>query len=329
MNVFNSDVQKQQPMASVDKLQQQTSLSQITGFSDPVNIISRAALLLTARNCGTRKLKVYWCTEESKVREAALLLKSPAAANSRFYTNKTGEYLINDSLTERGSILLDVPNRCSELVMAAYSIQSIPKLYPIVGLHVHKEMPGIALPPPIPLDLPKLSHIKKVTRITSHQQVVREHRLLTGSGLGTVPANALQKPQSVASSQQQQLPVSQRMDFSDPVSIISRAALFLTAGDYVAIIKLLGILDKHLMLPEDIDMAKEFGQGLANYKNLHYRAAKPCFNALFEKSVNYHGSGNQALASIYLGEIEIPQRCKGKFIAIEPARRKFKKQFII
>ena len=208
--------------------------------------------------------------------------------------------------------------------MATYSIQSIPKLYPIVGLR--KEMPGITLPPPIPLDLPKVSHIKKVTRITSHQQVVREHRLLTGSGLGTVPANALQKPQSVASSQ---LPVSQRMDFSDPVSIISRAALFLTARDYVAIIKLLGILDKHLMLPEDIDMAKEFGQGLANYKNLHYRAAKPCFNALFEKSVNYHGSGNQALASIYLGEIEIPQRRKGKSIAIEPARRKFKKQFII
>ena len=224
------------------------------------------------------------------MREAALLLKSPAAANSRFYTNKAGEYLINDSLTERGSILLDVPNRCSELVMATYSIQSIPKLYPIVGLH--KEMPGITFPPPIPLDLPKVSHIKKVTRITSHQQVVREHRLLTSSGLGTVPANALQKPQSVASSQQQQPSVSQSMDFSDPVSIISRATEFLTAGDYGAMIKLLEILDKHLMLPEDIDMAKEFGQGLANYKNLHYRAAKPCFNALFEKSVNYHSSGN-------------------------------------
>ena len=52
-------------------------------------------------------------------------------------------------------------------------------------------------------------------------------------------------------------------------------------------------------------MAKEFGQGIANYKNLHYRAAKLCFNALFEKSRNYHSSGNQALASIYLGEIEM------------------------
>ena len=96
--------------------------------------------------------------------------------------------------------------------------------------------------------------------------------------------------------------LSQSMDFSDLVSIISRAAEFLTAGDYGAMIKLLEILDKHLMLPQDIDMAKEFGQGLANYKNLHYRAAKPCFN---EKSVNYHSSGNQALASVYLGEIEM------------------------
>ena len=99
--------------------------------------------------------------------------------------------------------------------------------------------------------------------------------------------------------------LSLHIDFSDPISIISKAAVFLTAGDYGTMIKLLGKLDKHLMLPEDIDMANEFGQGLANYKNLHYRAAKPCFNALFEKSVNYHSSGNQALASIYLGEIEM------------------------
>jgi len=30
-----------------------------------------------------------------------------------------------------------------------YSTQGISKLYPVVGLH--KELPGIALPPPIPL----------------------------------------------------------------------------------------------------------------------------------------------------------------------------------
>jgi len=63
------------------------------------------------------------------------------------------------------------------------------------------------------------------------------------------------------------------------------------------------MLDKHLVLPEDIDMVKKFGQGLANYKNLHYRTAKLYFNALLEKSINYHSPGNQA--SIYLGEIEI------------------------
>ena len=53
--------------------------------------------------------------------------------------------------------------------------------------------------------------------------------------------------------------------------------MYLTAGDYGATIKVLEILDKHLVLPDDIDMAKEFGQGLANYKNLHYRAAKPYY----------------------------------------------------
>ena len=63
-----------------------------------------------------------------------------------------------------------------------------------------------------------------------------------------------------------QLMLSQRMDFYDPVSVISTAACSVSTcwGLY-----------KHLVLLEDIDMqAREFGQGLAsNYKNLHYRAA--------------------------------------------------------
>ena len=70
------------------------------------------------------------------------------------YSSK-GNYRFGDSLTERGPILLDLSNGRNELVMAAYSTQSIPKLYPIVGLY--KELSGIALPPPIPLDLPKIN----------------------------------------------------------------------------------------------------------------------------------------------------------------------------
>ena len=104
---------------------------------------------------------------------------------------------------------------------------------------------------------------------------------------------------------QQQTPSIQSLDHSNPISIIKRAALFLTAGDYGATIKVLEILDKHLLLLDEVDMAKEFGQGLANFKNLHYRAAKPCFTALFEKATNHHSTGDQALASIYLGEIEM------------------------
>ena len=104
---------------------------------------------------------------------------------------------------------------------------------------------------------------------------------------------------------QQQTPSIQSLDCFNPVSIISRASLFLTAGDYGATIKILEVLDKHLLLLDEVDMAKEFGQGLANFKNLHYRAAKPCFTALLEKAINHHSTGDQALASIYLGEIEM------------------------
>ena len=41
------------------------------------------------------------------------------------------------------------------------------------------------------------------------------------------------------------------------------------------------------------------------YKNLHYRTVKPCFTALYENAVSYHSPGNQVLASICLGEIEM------------------------
>ena len=243
----------------------------------------------------------------SKTREAAVktnfggitLLKSLPG-----YTSRT-DHLLGDNLKERGTILLDIPNGNNELVIAAYSTQSVPKLYPIVGLR--KELPGIALPPPIPLDLPKLSLNEKLKSTSSHQQLLREQLKKTDSRLGTVSGTNIQNPQSLISSQsqQRQSPRRQSIDLTDPVSIINAAAVFLTAGDYGTGIRVLEILDKHLVLPEDIDMAKEFGQGLANYKNLRYRTAKPCFNALFEKSVNYHSSGNQALASIYLGEIEM------------------------
>ena len=227
------------------------------------------------------------------------------------YTTNKRDYSISDSLKDRGPILLDATSGPNELVMAAHSTQSIPKLCPIVGLR--KELPGIALPPPIPLDLPKISLNRKVKSITSHQQVVREKPLQTGSDLGTASGAAAVSSTKAQNShtlifghpQQNQTSISQRMNFSDPASIISAAAVFLLAGDHGAMLKVLEILDKHLILPEDIDLAKEFGQGLAHYKGLHYRVAKPCFNALFEKSVNYGSSGNQALASIYLGEIEM------------------------
>ena len=127
-----------------------------------------------------------------------------------------------------------------------------------------------------------------------HQKINREQPVKSGFDVRTVPETVpVQQPQYVASmvSHQQQAPHNHSLD-SDP-------------EDYGATIKVLEILDKHLVLPDDIDMAKEFGQGLANYKNLHYKAAKICFTALFEKSTNYHSPGNQALTSIHLGEIEM------------------------
>jgi len=89
------------------------------------------------------------------------------------------------------------------------------------------------------------------------------------------------------------------LDFSDPQRIVSRAAQFLHAG---MMMKILEVLDKHLVLSEEIEMAREFGQGLASYMKYQYRIAKTFFEKI---SIKHQSTGNHALASIYLGEVEL------------------------
>ena len=201
----------------------------------------------------------------------------------------------NDGPKEKGPILLDIPGGPNELVIAAFSIQSIPKLYPIIGFR--KELPAVAPPPPVPLDLPKLpgKRVKSYLKDPGHD-------LITGPV--AVCGTDNHKP-LVASGHTDQQHLHHNLDFYDPTSIISIAAVYLQAGDYGTVTKVLEILDKHLVLPEDIDMAREFGQGLAYYKSQRYRAAKPFFDTLHKKSVHYSSLSNQALASVYLGEIEM------------------------
>ena len=110
--------------------------------------------------------------------------------------------------------------------MAAHSTLNIPKLYPIIGYC--KELPGIALPPPLPLDLPKINLSRKII-ITSHQQVVREQLIRTGDNLGTVP-EAICGWKTMASVNDQQALHSQNMDCSHPVSVISRVAEYRIPG---------------------------------------------------------------------------------------------------
>ena len=226
--------------------------------------------------------------------------KSPGTG---MYTTTT-DLNLTDGYNERGPILLDIPNGRNELVMAAHSTQEVPKLYPIVGLR--KEMPGIALPPPIPLDLPKIGGNKKTKTATiQYQSSQQSERLLQGAGPGTVPTDRRQTSVNQITSPQQfadnhnNLP----LDFSDPQSIVSRASQFLHAGDYGMMMKILEVLDKHLVLSEEIEMAREFG--LANYKKYQYRIAKTFFESLLEISIKHQSPGNHALASIYLGEVEL------------------------
>ena len=85
--------------------------------------------------------------------------------------SQTNELL--ESFGDRGPIILDIPGGRNELLMAGSCTITIPKLYPIVGFR--KELPGIALPGPIPLDLPRIS-FRKVEKIESNIQATEfEH----------------------------------------------------------------------------------------------------------------------------------------------------------
>ena len=229
----------------------------------------------------------------------SLPTKSPGAG---IYTTTT-DLNLTDGYNERGPILLDIPNGRNELVMAAHSTQEVPKLYPIVGLR--KEMPGIALPPPIPLDLPKIGGNKKTKSVTIQYQGQQSERLLQGAVPGIVPSDRRQTSFNQITSPHQFADTHNNLplDFSDPQSIVSRAAQFLHAGDCGMMMKILEVLDKHLVLSEEIEMAREFG--LANYKKYQYRIAKTFFESLLEISIKHQSPGNHALASIYLGEVEL------------------------
>ena len=184
-------------------------------------------------------------------------------------------------------------------MIAAMWTQEVPKVHPIVGLRT--EMPGIALPPPILLDLPVLGGKKKTkyAQVDRHQQQSLATRNRPSTAANHNTSITLSKQQT--SSYENNLP----LELSDPQNIVQRAAQFYHAGDHGTMIKILEVLDRHLVLSEDIEMAREFGQGLAHYSKYQYRIAKTFFESLLELSVKHQSAGNHSLASIYLGEVEL------------------------
>ena len=92
---------------------------------------------------------------------------------------------------------------------------------------------------------------------------------------------------------------------SDPESVLATASVFFCANCYDKVLQVLGVLDLHLMLPEKCHMAKEFGCGLVNQKLGKWKNAKSYFNTLTELASSFNSTGNSALASQFLGEVEM------------------------
>ena len=70
-------------------------------------------------------------------------------------------------------------------------------------------------------------------------------------------------------------------------------------------LQVLSVLDLHLMLPDDYQMAKEFGCGLASKGLGKYKNARNYFTSLMKLASSFDSNGNYALACWYLGDIEM------------------------
>ena len=172
---------------------------------------------------------------------------------------KPAEYI---SGKENSLVLVDTLNGKNELVNVAYLNRDVPNLYPIVG--VPKGIPaGIAIPPPVPLDLPPLGGIKRYRHL--HVDRFQQQQSSSRRQHATVANQSIPLTQQFTSHDHNDHP----LELSDPPSIIQRAAQFYHAGDYRMMIKILEVLDRHLMLSDEIAMAREFGQGLAHFKKYH------------------------------------------------------------
>ena len=84
-----------------------------------------------------------------------------------------------------------------------------------------------------------------------------------------------------------------------------KASVLFNANCYETMLQVLGVLDLHLVLPAECDMAKEFGCGLANQRLGKWKNAKTFFNSLMELASSFSSTGNNALACQFLGETEM------------------------
>ena len=96
-------------------------------------------------------------------------------------------------------------------------------------------------------------------------------------------------------------------EYSDanPRSILSKATQLLKANYYEATLQVLGVLDLHLMLPADYQMAKEFACGLASKDLGKYKNARNYFTSLMKLASSFDSNSNYALACWYLGDLEM------------------------
>ena len=95
------------------------------------------------------------------------------------------------------------------------------------------------------------------------------------------------------------------LDPKNPKSVLIHAKAIYLSADYPKTREVLSFLDHQLFLDQETSCARSFGVAISYYKEKMFEIAYENFSGLEKMSIQFNSQGNEALACMYKGEINL------------------------